>query len=146
MARLATIKDAAYIDERLRSRKQVWAWEAIENAITSERYIFVVDPPLGCFWATLDENDKTLVHAGITISDGTDAGIRALYKAALLRAKVVWPRATTLRALIDPAACAADAHRGATQIVGMPAVDQVDRWQVLEIKWAALLKAVGVKA
>ena len=144
-ARLAKPEDAAYIDERLRSRKQVWAPEAIAQAIVSDRYIMVIDPPLGFFWATVDETDKTLVHAGITISDGTDAQIKGLYKAALLRAKVVWPQAKTLRALIDPAACSADAYRGATQLVGMPAVSQVERWQVYEIKWANLLTAVGVK-
>jgi len=144
-ARLAKPEDAAYIDERLRSRKQVWAPEAIARAIVSDRYIMVIDPPLGFFWATVDETDKTLVHAGITISDGTDAQIKGLYKAALLRAKVVWPQAKTLRALIDPATCSADAYRGATQLVGMPTVSQVDRWQVLEIKWANLLAAVGVR-
>jgi hypothetical protein len=144
-ARLAKPEDAAYIDERLRSRKQVWASEAIAQALVSDRYIMVVDPPLGFFWATLDETDKTLVHAGITFSNGTDAQIKGLYKAALLRAKVIWPQAKTLRALIDPAACSADAYRGATQLVGMPAVGQVERWQVREIKWANLLAAVGVK-
>lgn len=144
--RLANPGDAAYIDERLRSRKQLWAPEAIAQAIISARYIIVVDPPLGFFWAMLDEADPTLVHAGITISNGTDAQIKGLYKAALLRAKAIWPQTKTLRAKLDPTACSADAYRGATQIIGMPAVGQVDRWQVLEIKWANLLATVGVAA
>jgi len=142
-ARLAKPKDAAYIDARLKSRQQVWAPEGIAQAIVSNRYIWVVDPPLGCFWATLDETDPTLVHAGITISDGTDAQIKGLYKAALAEAAKRWLRADTLRALIDPTTCSADAQRGATTIVGMAAKAQVDRWQVLEIKWADLLKAAG---
>jgi hypothetical protein len=145
MTRLATIKDAAYIDERLRSRSQSWAPEAITRAIVSDRYIWVVDPPLGCFWATLDETDKTLVHAGITISDGTDAQIRGLYKAALLRAKVVWPQAATLDAMAN-ASCGADSIRAVTQIVGMAVVGQEGDWQRYRINWANLLAAVGVKA
>ena len=145
MARLATPPDAADIDRLLRSRKQVWAPEAIAQAIVSDRYIMVVNLPLGFFWATLDENDKTLVHAGITISDGTDAQIKGLYKAALLRAKVVWPQAAKLRVLDDPSICSAGAMRGITQIVGMPVVGQVDRWEVREIGWANLRAAVGVR-
>jgi len=145
-ARLAKPEDAAYIDERLRSRKQVWAPEAIAQAIVSDRYIMVVDPPLGFFWATVDETDKTLVHAGITISDGTDAQIKGLYKVALLRAKVVWPQWTDLDALIDPASCSADALRGATQVARMAVVGQIAQWQRYRATRAAIEKALGVRA
>lgn len=143
-ARLATEKDAAYIDERLQSRKQVWAPEAIAQAIVSDRYIMVVDSPLGFFWATLDENDKTLVHAGITISDNTDAQIKGLYKAALTQAAKVWPKWVNLDAMIDPASCGADAQRGATTIVGMTTASTVGRWQVLKRKRVDVEKAVGM--
>jgi len=145
MARLAKPEDAAYIKKLLDDQGQFRAPEAVAASIVSPNEIWVVDPPLGLFWAYLDSEDKTLVHAGITFS-GSVAQTKALYKAALLQAKVVWPQAITLRALIDPLSCSANAYQGATQIARMVDVYQAERWHTFEIKWPDLLAAVGVRA
>ena len=141
--RLATPADAAYIDERLHSCGQLWSDAAIKEAITSPNFITVVDPPTGLFWATLNEADPTVVSAGITISS-SHAQTLGLYKAAVQRAKVIWPKAATLRAQLDPTTCSAEAMYGATQIVRMPQVSAGAKVNTYEINWAGLLKALEV--
>jgi len=143
-ARLATAADLPDINKHLHLRGQVWAPEALKELLDT-RHIAVVDPPAGFFWATLDESDRTLVHAGITFAKD-DAQTRDLYKAALLEARKKWPEAATLKVSLDPARCQAQAYRGATEIARMEKKGQVDVWEEYEVKWTDLLAAVGVKA
>ena len=145
MARLAKPADAAYIKKLLDDRGQFRTPEAIIASIASSNEIWVVDPPLGLFWAYLDSEDRTLVHAGITFS-GSVAQTKALYKVALLAAQVVWPQWTDLDALIDPTSCSAGAYQGATLVAGMTMVSQGERWQTFKRKRVDVEKAVGVRA
>ena len=142
--RRATPADADYIAERLQTCGQVWSDEAIVEAITSPNWIMVVDPPTGLFWVQLDEADKTIVHAGITIS-GSNVQSLGLYKAAFVEGAIRWPLWAILRAQLDPSRCSATALSGATQVARMPVVSTTASLTFYEKKRADVMKALGVK-
>ena len=142
--RLATPADIDYIAERLATRRQVWSDEAMNEATTSPNWIMVVDPPTGLFWVQLDEADKTIVHAGITIS-GSDAQTLALYRATFKQVAIIWPQAAILRAQLDPSRCSATALSGATQVARMPVVSTTASLTFYEKKRADVMKALGIK-
>jgi hypothetical protein len=143
-ARLATPADADYIAERLKTCGQVWSDEAMNEATTSSAWIMVIDPPTGLFWVQLNEADKTIVHAGITIS-GNDAQTLALYRATFKQVAIIWPQAAILRAQLDPSRCSATALSGATQVARMPVVSTTASLTFYEKKRADVMKALGIK-
>jgi hypothetical protein len=116
----------------------------MNEATTSPNWIMVVDPPTGLFWVSLNEADKTIVHAGITIS-GSDAQTLALYKAAFVEGAIRWPKWAILRAQLDPSRCSAEALSGATQVARMPVVSTTASLTFYEKKRADVMKALGVK-
>jgi len=143
-ARLATLADTAYIAKRLATRGQVWSDECLKESVTSPAWIMIADPPTGLFWVQLNEADKTIVHAGITIS-GSDAQTLALYKAAFAEGAIRWPQWATLRAQLDPSRCSATALSGATQVAQMPVVSATANLTYYEKKRADVMKALGIK-
>jgi len=143
-ARLATPADTAYIAKRLATRGQVWSDECLKESVTSPAWIMIADPPTGLFWVQLNEADKTIVHAGITIS-GNDAQTLALYRATFKQVAIIWPQAAILRAQLDPSRCSATALSGATQVARMPVVSTTASLTFYEKKRADVMKALGIK-